>query len=77
MTAGLGSSGLAADDKKGYKIKIKGKDLTGHIIGQTDTYIILHDAVTREHIKVLLSDIDDKDIVEVDPTWLKDAKVGK
>jgi translation elongation factor EF-1beta len=54
---------------KGYKVKAKGKEHIGHVLLAVETYIIIHDAVTREHIKILLSDIDE-DVDEVDATWL-------
>ena len=55
---------------KGYKVKSKGIDYTGHIIEVTATYLVLHDSVNRAHRKILLSDIDTSTVDEVDTPWL-------
>jgi hypothetical protein len=60
-----------AENGRGYKIKSKGKSHKGHAIEITDTYIVIHDAVTREHIKIVFADIDgDGNLEEVEATWL-------
>ncbi len=59
------------EHNKGYKIRSKGKDHTGHLLEVTAEYVIIHDAVTREHKKIKFVDIDgDGELDEVEATWL-------
>lgn len=59
---------------EGYTIRGKIADqdrlVVGHAIEITNTYIVLHDAVTREHIKFMFEDIDPDGLEQTRAYWL-------
>jgi hypothetical protein len=56
---------------KGYKVKTGGKTHKGHVMEITEEYVIIHDAKTREHKKIMFIDVDGNgDLDEVEADWM-------